>query len=110
MALRRNSVRTFKKLESDTTELSKVQQNIENAFTPLLRNPIVDGVLLEDICLKPETVNEVLHKLDRKPLGFLIVRKRSDSRIWDVQDSNPSPTQTFSICASHEVVVDIYIF
>lgn len=107
---RRNSVKSFKKLSSDDKVVSKLQENVNNVLTPIIRSPIVDGVLVEECCLKPNAINEIEHKLDRKPLGFFIVRQRKDARIWDLQDSNPEPTKSFSLATSHEVVVDIWIF
>lgn len=105
-----NSVKSFKKTDFKDKDLKKLQTNVEVALQPLFNSSIVDGVLIQDVCLSPAKRNEVLHKLNRKPLGYIIVRKREDSRIWDLQDSNTSPKRTFTLACSHEVTVDIWFF
>ncbi len=110
MGAKTGSLTDFKKVGSTDGELQKVQQNVENAISPIIRKEIIDGVLLRDVCLEPSISNEVKHSLGRKPLGWTIVRKRADARIWDVQDYNRNPTKTLSLAVSHSVKVDIWIF
>ena len=105
-----NSIKTFKKTNFKDQEITKLQSNIEIALQPVFNSSIIDGVLIKDVCLDPSIRNEVLHKLNRKPLGYIIIRKREDSRIWDLQDTNTAPKRTFTLACSHEVVVDIWFF
>jgi hypothetical protein len=90
--------------------LSRVQDNVEVALQPFVNSPILNGVLLKNVLLEPGKRNEVSHKLGRRPLGFIIVRQQKDSRIWDLQASNPGPTETFTIACSHLTTVDVWIF
>lgn len=106
----RGRLKSFKKLVTDDKHSTQVQNNIEQVLTPILRSPIIDGVLMTELCLTAGVSNEVKHKLGRKPLGWIVVRKRKDSRIWDLQDTNPQPTNTLSIACSHDCVVDLWIF
>lgn len=110
MGANSGSLTDFKKTGAKDKELQKVQQNIENAIAPIIRKEIVDGVLLKNVCLDPGVSNEVKHGLGRIPLGWIIVRKRADSRIWDIQDFNANPSKTLSLAVSHSVKVDIWIF
>lgn len=103
-------IKAFKKFITKSIEVNKLQQNIEQALNPVLSCPIIDGVLIKDVCLIAGKVNEIKHRLGRTPLGYIIVRKRADSRIWDLQDTNPSPTTTFSLACSHACQVDVWIF
>lgn len=105
-----NSVKAFKKTSFRDKDLSKLQTNVENALQPIINSQIVDGVLVKEVCLEPLIRNEVLHKLGREPLGYVIVRKRQDSRIWDLQDTNVAPNRTFTLACSHTVTVDIWFF
>lgn len=105
-----NGIRAFKKIGTDNKDLARVQSNIEIVLQPLLNCPIIDGVLLENVKLIATKRNEVVHKLGRKPLGFIIVRKSKDSRIWDLQDTNPGPENTFTIACSHDTTVSVWIF
>lgn len=110
MGANSGSLTDFKKIGVNDRDLQKVQQNVENAVAPIIRKPIIDGVLLKKVCLLPGVSNEVKHRLGREPLGYIIVRKRADARIWDIQDFNNNPSKTFSLACSHEVTVDIWIF
>lgn len=103
-------VKKFKKLRDDKADIRKVQDNIESALNPVLNCPIIDGVLVKEAVLDPTRINEVEHTLGRKPRGWFLVRKRADSRIWDVQEYNTNPSRTLSLACSHSVTVDIWIF
>lgn len=107
---RNNSVKAFKKIDAKDREVKQVQENVEQFAKYVLNFTPLDGVLVKDICLEAGVSNEIKHKLGRKPLGWFIVRKRADSRIWDLQDTNPQPTTSLSIACSHAVQVDIWIF
>ena len=105
-----NSIKAFKKTSFKDKDLAKLQENVKVALTPVLNSSIIDGNIIRNVKLEPTKRNEVLHRLDREPLGYVIIRKRSDSRIWDLQDTNTSPRQTFTLACSHEVNVDIWFF
>lgn len=104
------SIRSLKTIPTNNKELDKMQSNIEQFVTPIIASQIIDGVLLKDILLNSAITNNVSHKLGRKPLGWIIIRKRADSRIWDAQDDNTSPLQTLSLNCSTTVKVDIWVF
>lgn len=105
-----NSLKRFKKLPSKSSELSQVQKNVEEVINPIINSQIVDGVLLRNLKLCALEANLVTHKLGRPPLGWVVVRQRADSRIWDVQDANILKTTTLALTCSHEVEVDLWIF
>lgn len=104
------AVRNIKKTDQASQEVQKLQQNIQNWAKIFTDFPIVDGVLIKEVCLRPNVANNVTHKLGRKALGYIIVRKREDARIWDLQDLNSTPNTTFALASSHECTVDVWIF
>ena len=107
---RNNSYKKLKKVDSDDTAIKQLQEYSEQ-YTRVLDNFVpIDGVLIRDICLEPNTSNEIKHKLGRKPIGWFITRKRQDARIWDLQDTNPQPKTSLSIACSHACQIDIWIF
>ena len=105
-----NKLKVFRKINTGDRQLNQVQENVEQFTQVILNAPIVNGVLLTDICLEAGISNEITHKLGRKPLGWMIVRKRSDSRIWDLQDTNQNPSLTLSLACSHDTNVDVWVF
>jgi hypothetical protein len=104
------SLTNLKKIGLKDKDSQKLQQNIENAIEPIIRKAIIDGVLLKNLCLTPGTSNEIRHGLGRAPQGWIVVRKRADARIWDVQDFNANPSRTLSLAVSHNVEIDLWIF
>lgn len=110
MGVNSGSLTNFKKLNTKDPQVNKIQENIQNAIEPIILKAILDGVLLKNVCLDPLISNEVVHSLGRAPQGWIIVRKRADARIWDVQDFNRNPSRTLSLTCSHEVEVDLWVF
>ena len=103
-------IKDFKKIKVDDKTTERFQDNVEQAIKPIISVPILDGVLCEDVSLTAGISNEVEHMLGRKPRGYMIVRKQRDTRIWDLQETNDTPTTTLSIACSHDSTVSIWIF
>jgi len=101
-------VRGFKKIGGNRIE-NKAQENTESALTPILRSKILDGVLLKNVSLNNGTTL-VSHKLGRKIEGWIVVRQRSDARVWDDQDNNVNVSTTLKLQTSAAVEVDLWIF
>lgn len=110
MGAKTGSLTNLKKIGTSNYEMQKLQQNIESAIEPIISKDIVDGLLLKNVCLEPGIANEVKHSLGRPVQGWIVVRKRADARIWDVQDFNRNPSKTLTLAASHDVKVDLWIF
>lgn len=104
------NIKRLKKLDTNSSELNKFQDNVENSLQGLLNAPILNGTLIKDIPLVNGRVNEITHELGREPQGWYVVRKRADSRIWDTQEYNPNPSRYLSLACSHDVTIDIWIF
>lgn len=100
----------FKKVANTNEETSKLQERLQEFFTPIQKCPLIDGVLLTNISLVSSGTNSVAHKLNRAPLGWLVVRNRSNSIIWDTQDTNSLKTKSLSLQASSNTVVDLWVF
>lgn len=104
------AIETFKKHSSENQDLNKVQSNIEQFVKQFSLNPLLDGVLVKNIALTSSTTNVVSHKLGRKPIGFLVVRKRANSVVWDEQDDNKKPESTLLLNCSANVTIDLWVF
>ena len=89
--------------------LNMIQDNIANIVEPIASSPILDNVILEKVSLKTGS-NSVVHKLNRKVIGWFIIRQRSAGTVYDTQDTNPDPQIYLRLTASANIVVDLYIF
>ncbi len=78
-------------------------------LNPVLKNPLVDGVLLKNITLVVGS-NQINHKLGRNLQGWLIVRLRGAAVVYDTQDSNQMPSKTLLLTSDTGVNVDLWVF
>ena len=100
----------FKKIEIEDQILSRVQDNIEQAIGALPSTEILQGRLVKSVSLLSASTVKVAHKLGRPVIGWIVVRQRGNAAIWDVQDSNPSPSLTLDLNCSSNVTVDLWVF
>lgn len=104
------SIRDFKTIPSDVDEVNKLQNNIVQYVQPITSSQIIDGLVLKSISLNASITNKISHKLGRELIGWIIIRQRGDSRIWDDQDNNPGKRNTLNLKCSSNVIVDIWVF
>lgn len=102
-------IKSFKRQSSGNAP-SREQENVKNVVNQVLSKEIIDGILIKGVCLHAGTSYEVDHGLGREPLGWVIVRKRADSRVWDLQDYNPNTVRTLVLVASHDITIDLWVF
>lgn len=103
-------IKAFKTIRTDNENLDEVQDNVQDVLTPIIRSQIIDGIVLKDISLDSSVDNVINHKLGRIPTGWFLIRKRAQADIWDIQDSNRTPSRTLVLKSSANVVVDLWIF
>lgn len=99
-------MKKFKKLVSEQADSNQIQANVEEAFNQINTKAIVDGVLLKDIILTTGIINKISHKLGRKPLGYIIVRRNANSTIYD----NSVDNKTINLNCTANVTVSIWVF
>lgn len=101
-------MKPFVKIQTPQRELSQVQDQISEAFQSLVKNPLINGVLVT-AALTTGT-NQVAHTLNRKLQGWIIVRRDNASTVYDSQDSEPDPDLFLQLVASADVNVTLYVF
>lgn len=98
----------FKKFKSQDSDLNLVQDNVAKVFKSILANPLIDMSFLKDIELLTGQDNIVEHKLQRKPLGFIIVNKNANSEVWN--ETSSLEKKLMNLKCSADVIVSIIIF
>lgn len=98
-------------VQTTDRKVNQLQQNIIQAVTPLLKNPVVNGGSI----LASQTLaignNTLAHGLGRTLQGWLIVRYHGAwAQIFDNQDTNSKPAVNLILNASAPVTVDVYVF
>ena len=99
----------WKRVTTDDSVVEVLQDNAE----PLMRK-IQDAFLLEGALLKKETItttaSDIPHGLGRAPIGFVVVRRRGNEQVWDLQDDNRNASRTLRLIASGSVEIDLWVF
>lgn len=114
------SFKKFKKLFLDGSSLenpssvlrviNQLQQNIVDAFTPMVEKTQNDSLVLQNVQLRAAQNNAVNHTLGRNLQGWKLTRQRTQSQIWDTQDLNKSPNLSLWLSCSVDVTVDLEVF
>ena len=104
------TTRKFEKIRSKNEDLNRVQDNIEKQYNQVVDKEVLDGHILQNVTLVPNKVNLVQHKLGRQIEGWIVIRKRADARIWDVQDCNVNKQISIALIVTSEVEVDLWVF
>jgi hypothetical protein len=99
----------LQRIQTADRVINMIQDNISNIIDPLSSKELLQGQILTKIALTTGT-NNIAHKLDRRLLGWFIVRQRASATVYDTQDTNPSPDIFLRLVASANVTVDLYVF
>lgn len=92
----------------ESPEVEKVQRNIEPLARQINSLPFTDGVHLTKKTISGST--EILHGLDRPPVGWMVIRKRGNAVVYDEQDGNTAPNRSLKLNASTSVEIDLWVF
>lgn len=101
-------MKEFKKLNVDSLDLNRVQDNVEAVFLSL-RSPLNNCLLLTDLSLSAGD-NTISHKLNNVLQGYILVRSSASVTLYDKQKTNPIPNKTLVLNASGAAVVSLLVF
>tara|TARA_R110002020_G_scaffold72210_1_gene185915 strand:+ start:108 stop:413 length:306 start_codon:yes stop_codon:yes gene_type:complete len=101
-------MRPWSRITTDTHITEQLQDNMEPLMKAVEQSDLLKGTLLEKIELDGDT--SVPHGLERRPTGWLVVRKRAPAIISDRQDDNPNPEKSLALVSSAPVTVDLWVF
>ena len=73
---------------------------------PVLRNLLVQGILLSDITIKTG-VNVINHKLGRKQIGYIITDQNSKASLYR---SQPLNSLTLTLTSDADSIISIWVF
>jgi hypothetical protein len=95
----------FSKVYEGSQESQRLQTNIQSALTSILRNPLLDGRLVEDVELVTGS-NKLEHKLERAVRGYILVRQNAAANLYEVS----SDDLFITLSSSADVTASIWIF
>lgn len=97
--------KAFPKVHMGTQESNRLQTNIQDAITAVLRCPILDGRLIESVALAIGDT-KLEHKLGRKIKGYFIAKKSAPADIYLSFDDD----LFFTLNASAGTTVSVWVF
>jgi len=98
------------RMRTENREINQLQDNIIGLMNPVLKtNPELFGNFLTGVALKTGQVNMVNTGLAGKLQGWVVIRKRAQSDIWDNQDTNNNQA-TLALRCSANVTVDLWVW
>lgn len=78
----------LKRINTQDQDLSLVQDNVDNALTPLQSQPMVDGRLISTVSLVAAQDNLVEHGLGRTPQLFFVGNLDQDTAVWNAPSNS----------------------
>lgn len=100
-------IKRFTVVNTKDADLNSVQRNVDDALTPIIRNPLLDGRMIEKVRLTAANPTLVEHKLGRQVLGWVIVDIDSNANVWKTPTNNINFLQ---LETSADCTVNIYVF
>lgn len=94
---------------TEDQSLSLMQTKWAAAINPVLVNPMTNGLILQSVPLVPGD-NVISHKLGRNLQGWMPVRLRAATTLFDKQDANTMPNLTLVLNSTNTSTVDLYVF
>ena len=94
----------FRKIYTLDKDLTTVQTVIENTLQSF-EKMLLDGILIE-VDFTGIVVQDVQHKLGRKPKGWIIVDKNAKTDVW----ASFSDNKTITLHVDNNVVLKLYVF
>lgn len=105
-----SNIRGFKKVANASPDTQALQDRLDEFFAPFISCAIINGLQLVKVELVAGAVNEVQHKLGRELQGYMVVRNRAQSKIWDTQDTNVFKKSTLSLWTDSATTVDLWVY
>ena len=99
----------FAKLQSDDDVLNRVQDRVKGSLDALVKQPFLNGVLLEDVALVSGSFQPVAHRLTRPWRGYLVLSRTANAVVWN-QTPGADAGVFMYLQPSANVTVNLWVF
>ena len=91
--------------------INALQANVQDAVNPMSQKIQNDSLILTNVALAgPDQLNVINHTLGRPLIGWVVIRQRAGSLVYDNQDANKSPQLTLWLYSLFNTNIDILVF
>lgn len=77
----------FSKIRTIDADIRRFQDAVGNTFKSISDQSLINGELIKDFAITAGQTNTIAHRLDRMPVGYLVVDRNADANIWTVKKS-----------------------
>lgn len=99
----------FAKLQSDDDVLNRVQDRVKGSLDALVKQPFLNGVLLEDVVLASGAFTAVNHRLGRPWSGYVVFARNANAVLWHQAPAADANVFIY-LQPSANVTVDLWVF
>lgn len=103
-------MRIFKKIFTDDPLQQRLQDAIALSFSQFEKLPQLDSVIIEDIDLTIAVDNQVQHSLQRRVIGWQIIRINAAATVYESPTVNTLPSSTIILRTTANCKVSILFF
>ena len=98
-------------------ELNRVKEDLQLSLNPIIQNPLVDGVFLENLQFTANTLKRVEHKLGRPFKFYIIARMQPGAagigagvgvHVYE-NGSQDYPSKYINLYANYDCTITLYV-
>lgn len=104
-----SDTRFFRKIVNGDRQTTQLQTNIEQAVAQVIRNPLIDGRIIEGVVLSTSAL-KIEHKLGRKVRGYIVLTRNANAEVYDNVSTEPQLELYLPLLASAPVTVNLWVF
>lgn len=103
-------MKIFKKIFTDDPLQQRLQDSVAASFSQFEKLPQLDSVIIEDVALTVAVDNQVQHSLQRRVVGWQIIRINAGAIVYESPTINTLPSSTIILRTTANCTVSILFF
>lgn len=96
----------FRRVRSENRDIRLLQDATDLVLSQVINKQILDGRIVAGIDFEAAGAQFIDHKLDRAPVGFIVIDKNADVNIWSTFKDN----RQITLQSNGAATVSIWIF
>lgn len=100
------NVPNFARARSNDLSFNRLESSFVNFAQKLSKTPILNGLLIEDVSITTAQT-EIQHNLGRDLVGWIVVDKDTDGRVWRVDSGNAN---VLKLDCSADMIISLWVF
>lgn len=102
------SIKAFKRVNTTNPEINRLQESVNNVFKQILDQQILSSNIITNIRLTSSSTTSIDTKLSEPIKGWIIIRKDTNSSIWE--NRGLTNNRTLALECDADVIIDLLVF